>query len=379
MANKKSENKLSENEEIRRRFLEYGTKTKEWMPSTQKLYDRAVCKLFSHADVQWDEITSDQVDAFLHWLKNGDKDKNQKPLAPKSRGIYVAGIRAFYNWTTRKGHKDMSKLLMQIEPVRKMFSQPYQYLSEEEGQQITKALDNIKKPLNWNTRIVIRLGMVGLRDGEIVGLKISNVKQKVQSITIEPIREDPNRGPKNDKPRVIFPNLYKDIFGFDIFKEIETYLENHPYEKKSEYLIRNLQGRPIAHKTNAARLHRFAGKTIGRPVKFHSLRHWAATVLAWHGIDLNRIKDHLGHTSTVITAGYIHTDAWAAALGMGPEDRPGSLDKLQGVTTESSPVQNGKLTEELILRVADGKLTEDRALDLVRLHRKLNKELNGGS
>ncbi|MEE9507181.1 MAG: tyrosine-type recombinase/integrase [Thermoplasmata archaeon] len=376
MVNRKSKKKL-ENEKMRRRFLKYGTNTKEWKPSTMRLYDRAVSKLFSHADKQWDKVTSDDVDAFQHWLKDGDKDQDQKALAPKSRGIYVAGVKAFYTWTTRKGHKDMSKLLQQIEPVRKMHPKPYQYLSEEEGQEIIKALDNIRQPLHWNTRIVICLGMVGLRDGEILGLKIENIDPKLQSISIKPIDEDPNRGPKNDKPRVIFPNLYKSIFGFDVFQEIEAYLETHPYDKKSEYLVRNLNGRPIAHKTNAGRLHRLAGNTIGRPVKFHSLRHWAATVLAWHGIDLNRIKDHLGHNSTVITAGYIHTDEWMAARGMDSQDHPGSPDKLQGVAGESSPVQNGNLTEELILRVADGKLTEDRALDLVRLHRKLNKELNG--
>ena len=121
----------------------------------------------------------------------------------------------------------------------------------------------------------------GLRKSEIIMLKWKDVKG--DEIIIKGKGEKIRSVPINSTARAILDKqIQKDSFVFDI---------PNRYEKD----ILNWTMKQI-------------GKKIGRRVHFHLFRHYFASNLVEKGVDFVTVASILGHSKTMTSIGYMHTD-----------------------------------------------------------------------
>ncbi len=168
-----------------------------------------------------------------------------------------------------------------IEKV-KLFSlnnQRVRYLNEEE---LKKYLKYASRYTHFYKAVIIALN-TGMRKEEILSLKWSQVDLENNTITLFDT--------KNGKTRYV-----------PINKSLSSHLigwKNDMEEYVITYSGRRIHQIAINHATTC----KLAGIT---DFKFHDLRHSFASYLTMRGVDLNTIRDLLGHKSMAMTLRYSH-------------------------------------------------------------------------
>jgi integrase len=139
---------------------------------------------------------------------------------------------------------------------------------------------------NWPLKTIIIIALnTGMRKGEILGLKWSDIDLKNSLLMVGKT--------KNNERRIVTINntLYQEF-------------SNIPRHISSPYVIYNKDGKPFkgVRKSFAAALKR-ANITDFR---FHDLRHTFASHLAMSGVSLKTIQQLLGHKDLSMTMRYAH-------------------------------------------------------------------------
>lgn len=190
-------------------------------------------------------------------------------------------------------------------------------LSEE---QIKRLLVEAKKT-NWYLEILLGL-FVGLRKGEILGLKIGDFNNEIKSVKIERqlVREGEleensskvinyrlvERTPKTDNsvrclkvPDLIFEELDKRKLMIQNNKEIykEDYMDH-------DYISCQSDGNCHCLGAMNSALTKICNKLSLPHITVHGLRHMCATILLEEGVSLAKISAMLGHTSIHTTFEY---------------------------------------------------------------------------
>lgn len=194
----------------------------------------------------------------------------------------------------------------QRNPVKevKMFKEPKgreRILSEEEEGRLLEAVESTTKSQHL-TPIIITALNTGMRKGEILNLKWSNVDFKGRVITVE--------GTKNGEIRKIPMN-----------QKLTEALGNAKKIACNEYVFSE-NGKPYGDvKTGwwtALKRARIEGLT------FHSLRHTFGTRLGMNGYDIKTIAELMGHKDIKMTMRYSHPT---------PEHKRMAVESLDRVTT----------------------------------------------
>lgn len=190
-------------------------------------------------------------------------------------------------------------------------------LSEE---QIKRLLVEAKKT-NWYLEILLGL-FVGLRKGEILGLKIEDFNEEIKSVRIERqlVREGElkknsskvinyrlvERTPKTDNsirclkvPDLIFEELEKRRTMINNNKEVykENYIDH-------DYISCQSDGNCHCLGAMNSALTKICNKLSLPHITVHGLRHMCATILLEEGVSLAKISAMLGHTSIHTTFEY---------------------------------------------------------------------------
>jgi len=167
-------------------------------------------------------------------------------------------------------------------PVKKKSRQLPKVLSKKE---ILAMIDNTE---NMKHKLTIQLlYSSGLRLQELINLKRNDVdfERKVMNV----------RKGKGSKDRI---TLLSENLNIDLLK----YYSNYPL--KSEYVFEGRNGKYT--KKSVQRVLEKAGKSIGKHVTPHMLRHSFATHLLESGTDIRYIQKLLGHSNTSTTQIYTH-------------------------------------------------------------------------
>ncbi len=190
--------------------------------------------------------------------------------------------------------------------------------NDEEIEAIKKALEGHRlKPL-----ILLALG-TGLRQGELLGLKWSNVDLKNKEIKVEQaikavtiinsdgsrkyeIREQPLKT-KNSIRTMPIPSNLIPILEKHALKQKEEKLKAGPLYNDSNYVFTTATGNPIDTRNLLRAYERLLKKAGVSYRKFHTLRHTYATKLFEKGVPLKTVQMLLGHSDISVTANiYTH-------------------------------------------------------------------------
>lgn len=140
----------------------------------------------------------------------------------------------------------------------------------------------------WNA--IIACGLLGLRRGEIWGLNCEDVDTQRWELRV---RRSHDRVTKSGRERVV-----------PIHPAFRPLLVNAVQASKHAPLFPGEKGARRSENTKGAREFNAALKAAGiqRRVRFHDLRHTAATMMIQSGATLQHVKDVLGHATIAITS-----------------------------------------------------------------------------
>jgi len=258
---------------LRQRMIEEMS-VRGFAPKTQEAYVAAVRGLAAHYCRSPDELTKDELQAYLlHCL-------TVRRLAPASCRLILNGLRFFYLKTLRWSSIDLDL------PAPKQPTILPEVLNRSELERLFAAARNIKH------RTLLKVTYAaGLRVSEVVRLRTTDLDHERMTI-----RVDQGKGAK-DRLTLLTPTLLEAV---RVYREIC---------RPHRWLFPNqaLPAGPLSISTAQRaflRAKRRAGIAKGGGI--HSLRHAFATHQLEVGMPLHRLQQLLGHRSIRTTMRYVH-------------------------------------------------------------------------
>ncbi len=194
------------------------------------------------------------------------------------------------------------------------------YLSEEEIVRLLAACDRSDSPrLGPLVRVAINTGM---RRGELIGLEWERVNLSTSTITLYDT--------KSGEPRAVPINAA--VYAVLIALEPEP-------TRRSGFVFRTRQGGQWRHAKNAFTTALRRASIQG--VRFHDLRHTAASHMVMRGRSLKEVQEVLGHKNFAMTLRYAHLSA-ASKLA--------AVEALDGLTPA---LESGQLASKMAKSAPD--------------------------
>lgn len=264
-------------------FLEkYSKPKKRSWKSADRVFIRNIKPFF--ADLKLTKITPLKIEDYkMERLKNGTGRRVDEKVSNSTINRELQCLRKLFNKAIDWGYA-LDNPVLKVEFLSEKSSFRKRVLSEdEEVRFLTVALQHI----GHMTLVALHTGM---RKGEVLKLKWENVDFEAQEITIVET--------KDDEDRIVPMNP----FLFNLLFTLKS------QDGKSEYVFTN--SRTGTHYVEIKRAFTSALKKAGiEDFHFHDLRHTYASRLVRNGVDLNTVKELLGHSSITTTQRYLHSQA----------------------------------------------------------------------
>ena len=245
-------------------------KLRNFSPRTQQSYLAAVIGLVKHYRRSPDQLTQDEIRAYLlHLEKRG--------LSPSSRNVAISGMKFFYHQML--GWNDKQLFI----PPRKRSWQLPEVLGHKEVERLLLAATKRR-----DRCLLMTAYATGLRVSELVRLKVSAIDGERMMVRVEQ-----GKGRK-DRYTILSQRL---------LSELRSYWKEH---RSPIWLFPNRKGGSISI-DYAQRIYNWAKQKaqIHKGKGIHTLRHCFATHLLEAGVDLVTIKTLLGHNSLQSTQRYL--------------------------------------------------------------------------
>lgn len=262
------------NEEILQK-LEEEIYLRGFRPHTQEEYIIRAKSFMLYADRPLEELTEQDIRAFLIYLLN------VKKLSAASVNGYNSALRFLFGAIL---HRHLN--FYDIPHHKHVYTYPT-VLTMQEVQRILDAADSLR-----DKTMLMTIYGAGLRVSEIINLKTSDIYASSMRILI--------RQGKGKRDR--FTLLSKT--NLDILTQ---YWYAYKPKHSDHYLFLNRSKNKMTTRA-AGDIFRKALRQSGvhKPATIHTLRHCFATHLLENGTDLCQIKNLLGHTNIKSTARYLH-------------------------------------------------------------------------
>jgi integrase/recombinase XerD len=258
--------------ELRRRMIRDMT-VRGFSPRTHKAYLSAVRCLARHYRRPPDQLTTDEVQAYL-----ADMITRRK-LSWSTRNIAANAFRFIYHVTLRRDAVEFEV------PLVKQSQRLPEILSPDEVFRLIESPPNPKHRLLLST-----IYAAGLRVSEAVRLRVADID--CERMTLRVVQG------KGRKDRVI-PLSHR------LLEQLKTYWKTRPPQR---WLFPNLKATRAIDVTTAQKVFMSAKLRTGITKRggIHSLRHAYATHLIETGTDVPTVQRLLGHRSVATTMRYFH-------------------------------------------------------------------------
>lgn len=230
-----------------------------------------------------DQVTGTIINDFL----------NQSPnLNDRTQARIISTLRSFFKYLVKDGYleTDPTGIINAPKVVRK----PPIILTVEEINAIKKAVEMFKPEAQRNKAIIEMLYSCGLRVSELTGIKLSNINYRAGTVKVEG---------EGNKERILelTPTAKQ---------EIKLYLKNYrdylDIQKGCEdILFLNKRGTTLSRVMVFNIIKHLADRAgIRKTISPHTFRHSFAAHLIDKGVDLQTVRNLLGHESILTTEIY---------------------------------------------------------------------------
>ncbi len=227
-------------------------------------------------------------------LKSFVQEIYELGLSPTTQNRMISSLKAFYKFLLIDDRiNDDPTEILESAGVRKKLPD---ILSNEEVEELIKAIDLSKPEGERNKAIIEILYGCGLRVSELVGLRISHIHLEHDFMRIDG---------KGNKQRLV-------PLGSVAKKQLLIYKNEVRPLGKIQYgyediLFLNRNGKQLTRAMIFTIIKRLAEKIgLKKNISPHTLRHSFATELVRRGADLRAVQEMLGHESITTTEIYTH-------------------------------------------------------------------------
>lgn len=250
-------------------------------------------------------VRRSDVQAFVKWLET--REVRPATDSGSARTLSAGSVRNIYEVLVRVMDAAVEDRVIAISPCRRI-ALPKDH-DDEIGVPTLEEIERVRGVLGerWQAITVVLAGS-GLRVGELLGLRLSDVDFLRRTIRVERQRLQSNQiAPlKSKSSRRTVP------VGQIVIDALAAHLATYPSTDEALF-VDEVRG-PLTYR-RWKRLLSGAGKAAGVVVTSHSFRHFAASALISGGASVKQVQTFLGHASAVITLRtYAH-------LWPGDEDR----------------------------------------------------------
>ncbi|NRR04562.1 site-specific integrase [Brevibacillus sp. RS1.1] len=288
----------------------HGSKTIS--PRTLDIYLRflknRILPVFGH--MRLDQITTYHIENFLHDISEEGRRHDGKEGRLSSGTVYYLYrvLKNVISYAVKM--KLISKKDNPFNDVTKpkVKHKEIEVYETEEINTLFQALEN--EPIHW--RIMITLAITtGLRRGELVGLEWKHINLDKGTLKVEQTISMF----KNGEPIITEPKTEKSkrtlSLSDSMVEELKEY-KKHIHDQLDKigdawkggnhfFVFCNPDGKPFYPETPYLHFRSFLKKHGLRYIRFHDLRHTAATLLISQGVHAKIISERLGHASITTT------------------------------------------------------------------------------
>lgn len=231
-----------------------------------------------------DEFTTEHATQFKEALINGNGPEQPKP---KTINFYLMVLKAFFREQFIKGNVERDPTI-HLKNVRHDKVKPDYYTSEE-----LKAF--FLQPMHESYKTAfLGLLLTGLRFAELANLKWKHVNLYKKILIVE---SDGNFRTKTKNSERVVP--ISDYL-FEILEDLKC-------NDKEDYVFRTPNGKQLRERRLLERCKVIAKRAgIFSNATLHKFRHTFATFLILNGVQIQNIKELLGHSTIVQTEIYAH-------------------------------------------------------------------------
>ncbi|MEQ6123894.1 site-specific tyrosine recombinase XerD [Pseudotenacibaculum sp. MALMAid0570] len=219
-----------------------------------------------------------------------------KKVNPRSQARIISGLRSFFDYLVFENYRETNPTdLIETPKIGRKLPDT---LSENEINNLIKAIDLSKPQGERNRTIIETMYSCGLRVSETVTLRISDLFFDEGFIRVLG---------KGNKERFVPIHQQAQKYILFYIKDLRSHIN---VDKKFEdTLFLNRRGKGLSRQMIFMILKDLAVKiNLNKKISPHTLRHSFATHLLKRGADLRAIQQMLGHESITTTEVYVHLD-----------------------------------------------------------------------
>lgn len=268
-----------------------------------QVIEQLIIPLLGHIKVT--EIRPAHIQQFVQYLQKEKPNTSPSTIKKKLSVLQSVLTQAVKLDIIPVNPADSKKLTLP-----KAIAPKVEIFSKQEAAEMLECLEN--EELQYQCLVQIAI-MTGARLGELLALKFSDIDFRSNKITIErsaykckgqPIAVKP---PKDYEVRTITVNDYC----IELIRLLKAEKERERLRlgtawNGDEWLFTQWNGEIMNPQTPTKWFSKFLEKNGLKHRKFHSLRHTSATLLLYGGVNLQQVRERLGHADISTTNKYLH-------------------------------------------------------------------------
>ena len=259
------------------------------------------------------EIKTYHIQEFIQYLTTEKKHRNGEAggISPSTVRRYATVLRSILSLAYQLEYTDNDAGASKRIIFPKVETCEVEVYTEEEVRVIFSALD--AEPINIRALVELAI-FTGMRRGEIVGLKWSDIDFENQSLSIKRSIYKPKDGKALEKePKskssirtISLPeHLIKTLLEYKLHQDRHISFMGEAWNKL-DYVFTEEDGLVMNPQTPTRQFSNFLKRHNIRHLKFHGLRHTSATMLLANGCDIKTVSSRLGHADLETTGIYLH-------------------------------------------------------------------------